>query len=175
MKLKILIAIGLASAILTAPVYAAEITTAHDLAQEYLEYSENVEKVEEPTAKLMTVTCYTETGKRTATGSTKQSGIVAARVEDLGAIAVVYKVNENGGIGEYLGTWEVQDVGYGASTKQGASDIKPGRSEGDIESGQCLDFRHATYSECVQFMRLTRTGEGRSGSQVWVEIVRGQG
>lgn len=176
MKLKLLIATGLVtSALIATPATAADLNSAHALAQDYLEHSPNVEKVTNPEPKLMTVTCYTESGKRTATGSTRQSGVAAARVEDLGAVALVYKVDEDGGVGDYIGQWEILDVGYGASTGQGESDILPGKSEGDIESGECIDFRHPTYSECVRFMKLTQTGEGRSGSQVYVEIVWGKG
>lgn len=125
--------------------------------------------------KKVTATCYTESGRKTATGSTKESGIIAARAEDLGAVAIVYKVADDGGIGECLGMWMVEDVGYGRATGEGESGLIEGRTQGTIEAGETVDFRQETYSDCLEFMRLTQTGKGSSGSQVWVQIIKGRG
>lgn len=121
------------------------------------------------------VTCYCESGL-TCTGSDKQDGIIASKREWLGYIAVVYKVNEDGGVGEYIGSFPIEDVGYGRPVGHGTKSEFEGReSAGTIETGLTFDFRKPTLDACFDFMIETYTGEGSTGSQVYIKVIKGEG
>lgn len=123
------------------------------------------------------VTAYCEPGRKTATGSTRQSGIVAGAPEWIGSVAAVYLVDDDGGIGEYLGLYPVEDTGYGRAIEAEGykSDILENKKPGTVETGLTLDFRQKSIEDCRAFMRLTLTGEGSTGSEVWVQIIKGDG
>lgn len=126
---------------------------------------------------LAQVTGYCEPGRKTATGSSKQEGIIAGPPEWIGSIAAVY-LDDNGSIGEFLGYFPIEDTGYGHSIAGASnyhSEILKNKIPGTVETGITLDFREKSEAACVDFMRLTYTGEGTTGSQVWVQILKGDG
>jgi len=123
------------------------------------------------------VTCYCEPG-HTANGSTKTSGIIAAKREWLNYACLIYKVNDEGGLGDFLGVYEVADIGYGAPMKNmplGSSELREGERLGTIEAGLTIDFRQPTYAACVKFMKDNFTGCGTTGSEVYALVVKGDG
>jgi hypothetical protein len=122
------------------------------------------------------VTCYCEPGA-TCTGSTKKDKIIASKREWLGYVAVVYKVDEDGEVGEYIGTFPIEDIGYGAPmTGSGLSSDFEGRDcAGTVETGLTFDFRKPTNAACVEFMKGTFTGGGTTGSEVYIKVVKGVG
>lgn len=121
------------------------------------------------------VTCYIEKGKPTCTGSYKMDGIVAAAREHVGKVAQVYNVAPDGGIGEFIGYFEVADTGYGAPTGYGNSFYKGRSSAGTIELGITVDFRKPNITTAKQFMADTYTGHGSTGSQVYIIMQDGEG
>jgi hypothetical protein len=126
---------------------------------------------------LMPVTAYIEKGKPTATGNTKACGILAAKEEWLGCTAILYKVADDGRIGDIIGIFPIEDIGYGKSTGYGISDFKGRKSAGDIELGCCIDMRCASYSDCLLFLRSTFVGAeySRSGSAVYFQLLDAEG
>ena len=127
---------------------------------------------------LAQVTGYCEPGRKTAPGSDKQEGILAGPPEWIGCIAAVYLCNEDGSIGEFLDYYPIDDTGYGHSIDGAAgyqSEILKNKIPGTVETGITLDFRQKSDRECRDFMRLTFTGEGSTGSQVWAQIIEGNG
>lgn len=148
--------------------------------QEWLDMVSEIEEhgiPEEDNNELMKrqVTCYIERGKKTATGSSKMDGIIAAAPEYLGCVAQVYEVAEDGGVGEFIGYFPIEDTGYGAPTGKGKSIYKGRKSAGTIEAGITYDFRKPNMSAAKEFMKANYTGEGSTGSQVWISIVDGEG
>lgn len=71
-------------------------------------------------------TCYCEHGL-TYSGAYTREGIIAGRKEDIGDVAAIYSVAEDGGVGEFIGYFEVLDCGAGFDTDgdgKGDSTIK---------------------------------------------------
>jgi hypothetical protein len=126
---------------------------------------------------LAQATAYCEPGRLTATGSSAQEGIVAGPPEWIGSIAAVYLVASDGSIGDFLGLYPVEDTGYGHSLSvQGyKSSILKNKVPGTVETGITLDFREKSEADCYAFMLMTYTGSGTTGSQVWVQIIKGEG
>lgn len=121
------------------------------------------------------ITCYIEAGKKTATGSRKMDGIIAAAPEYIGYVAQVYKVAEDGSLGEFIGYFPVEDTGYGASTGYGQSKLRKGKHLGTIECGITFDFRKPNMTAARGFMKDTYTGEGTTGSEVYIILEGGEG
>lgn len=59
----------------------------------------------------MTLTCYYPTGNKTCSGIEPYYGIAASKKEWIGKTAIVYERKENGNIGDFIGTYEIQDTG----------------------------------------------------------------
>lgn len=95
----------------------------------------------------------TFSGKPTVEGIT-----IAGREEDIGKVAAVYLVGDDGGLGEFVGYYIFQDTGYGK-----ASQKYPGK--GTIQTGECVDIYYDDYDTAIQW------GE----KQVWVQIIDGVG
>lgn len=71
-------------------------------------------------------TCYCEHGL-TYSGAYTREGIIAGRKENIGDVAAIYAVAEDGGVGEFIGYFEVLDCGAGFDTDgdgKGDSTIK---------------------------------------------------
>jgi hypothetical protein len=76
---------------------------------------------------------------------------VAGMVRWLGRYANIYACNEDGSVGELLGTYRFDDTGYGSSTGEGSSKILEGKSVGTIENGECIDMYVNSESECYDW------------------------
>ena len=88
----------------------------------------------------------TASGKPTIEGQT-----LAGAREWLGCMAVLYEVDEDGGIGDFIGIYEVSDTGYG--------------KDGDIPRGETIDIFMEEEAACVEWGR----------KDVYVQIIRGEG
>lgn len=120
-------------------------------------------------------TSYIEPNKPTCTGSYRMDGTIAADRSKLGSVAQVYKVASDGRLGDFIGYYEVNDTGYGAPTGCGKSKYPGRKSLGTIEAGITVDFRKPGLKEAGEFMKDTFTGEGTTGSQVYVIFEDGEG
>lgn len=108
----------------------------------------------------MRVTCYTDAGT-TATGCQTREGIVAGSPEWFGYVAALYEVNEDGGIGDFIGYYEVLDTGAGYDTD--------GDGKGDsIKRGLSLDV----WQSCPEDVEWWQQ---RYGDNLYVLIIRGKG
>lgn len=123
------------------------------------------------------VTCYMEHGAPTCTGSYRMDGTTAAsKPEWLGYCAYLYKINDDGSLGDFITIVEFNDIGYGAPVGHGTkSDLRKGKSAGTIETGKTIDIRKSSMSQCKEFMKATYTGDGTTGSQVYMILVDGEG
>lgn len=134
-------------------------------------------RAEESQRIKIQVTCYAEPGAA-YTGTERTNGVVASKVEWVGCAVNVWKVDGEAP-GDFLGTWEILDIGYGHAMESSGfhSELKgyEGQPVGTVETGLTLDFRQPDYSACMDFMKETFTGGGSTGSEVYVQIVRGEG
>ena len=76
--------------------------------------------------KKIRATCYCEPGL-TYSGCYTREGIIAGRKEDIGKVAAIYAVAEDGSVGEFIGYFEFLDCGAGFDTDgdgKGDSTIK---------------------------------------------------
>lgn len=88
----------------------------------------------------------TASGKPTVEGLT-----IAGAREWLGCMAVLYEVDEDGSIGEYIGTYQFMDTGYGR--------------DGDILRGETVDIFMEDEDACWEWGRRN----------VYVQIIDGKG
>ena len=88
----------------------------------------------------------TASGKKTVEGRT-----IAGAKEWIGCIGVLYEVDEDGGIGDFIGIYEFTDTGYG--------------KDGDIPRGETVDIYMEEEDACMEWGR----------KDVYVQIVRGKG
>ena len=88
----------------------------------------------------------TASGKPTIEGQT-----IAGASEWLGCMAVLYDVDEDGSIGDFIGIYEFMDTGYG--------------KDGDIPRGETVDIFMQEEAACVEWGR----------KDVYVQIIRGEG
>lgn len=119
------------------------VDTIAGLAAEFEEYDQdalsgNIPEliVPEPTYHSMIATAYCLTGL-TATETQARPGIAASKREWFGKTAKVYK-NQNGDVGELIGTYVIEDTGGKA-----------------IQNGSVIDIWLPTEEECKQFGRKT--------------------
>lgn len=103
----------------------------------------------EPVKMLTTAYCQ---GHTTASGIAVRRGICAGSKKMIGKTAIIYTRSEDGGIGEYLGIWEIEDTGG---------------SDG-IRSGEVLDIYLPTLDECCEWMALT-------DGKIYAQIIDAQG
>lgn len=78
---------------------------------------------------------------------------IAGKVSWLNKSVNIYKCNEDGTIGEFIGEYTFDDTGYGAESGVGESKILKGRTIGTIENGTCIDFFFDTEAECLEYGR----------------------
>lgn len=96
-------------------------------------------------------TAYCDEGV-TASGKTTMEGqTIAGAREWLGCIAVLYEVEEDGSIGDFIGLYEFTDTGYG--------------KDGDIPRGETIDTFMNGEDRCLEWGRR----------DVYVQIIRGEG
>ena len=109
---------------------------------------------------VMRVTCYTDTGT-TATGCKTREGIVAGSPEWFGYVAALYEVREDGGIGDFIGYYEVLDTGAGYDTDNDG--------KGDsIKKGLSLDV----WQSCKEDVEWW---QAQHGDYLYVLIIPGKG
>lgn len=88
----------------------------------------------------------TASGKPTVEGLT-----IAGAREWLGCAAVLYEVDEDGTIGEFIGIYQFTDTGYGR--------------DGDILRGETVDIYMPDYDTCIEWGRRN----------IYVQIINGKG
>lgn len=88
----------------------------------------------------------TASGKQTIEGQT-----LAGAREWIGCMAVLYEVDEDGSIGDFIGIYEVTDTGFG--------------KDGDILRGETVDIYMKDEDMCWEWGRR----------DVYVQIIRGEG
>lgn len=118
-------------------IYALDTISA--IAAEFEEHGQDIlsgNTEPEPVYHSMIATAYCLTGS-TATGTTPRAGIAASKREWFGKTVRVYK-NQDGNIGELIGTYVIEDTG--------------GKT---IQNGSVIDIWLPTEEECKQFGRKT--------------------
>ena len=107
-----------------------------------------------PSIKISATCYYNEYDRPAASGRELVMGkSLAGMVEWLGRQVRLYRVNEDGSKGEFLGVYTFDDTGYGQETGQGQSKILEGKSIGTIENGTCIDVYMNTYADCCTWGR----------------------
>lgn len=106
------------------------------------------------------VTCYTEHGV-TASGCETHYGICAGRKEDLGKVAALYTVGEDGQVGEFVGYYEFRDTGAGIDTD--------GDGKGDsIKKGLSIDIWQPSYDCALEWVQ-------EYGDYLYIKYIDAQG
>ena len=105
-------------------------------------------------------TCYCEHGL-TYSGSYTREGIIAGRKEDIGAVAAIYEVAEDGGVGDFIGYFEVLDCGAGFDTDG------DGRGDSTIK-GKTVDVFRNDIDGVKSWIR-------RYGDYVYIKIIHAEG
>ena len=110
---------------------------------------------EEQVLRKVSSTAYWDKYNRTsASGRTLVEGkSIAGKIEWLGKYADIYACNDDGTLGDLLGTYRFDDTGYGAETGYGDSIILEDKSIGTIENGTCIDFYRENESDCWSYGR----------------------
>lgn len=105
-------------------------------------------------------TCYVEPGV-TKSGHYTHEGVIAGRKEDLGKVAALYAVAEDGSIGEFIGYFDFYDTGAGIDTD--------GDGKGDsIKKGKSVDvFR--------EDMKAAKKWIKTYGDYVYMQIIDAEG
>ena len=85
----------------------------------------------------------------TASGSMVREGVCAARRDMIGKCAIVYEMEEDGTLGDFIGYYEILDTG---------GDYR-------IENGSVIDIYIPDYDKCIEYGRR----------KVYVQIVEAKG
>lgn len=110
--------------------------------------------------KRVRCTCYCEPGI-TASGHHTHEGIIAGRKQDLGKVAAIYAIAEDGGIGEFIGYFEFMDTGAGMDSD--------GDGKGDtIIRGKSVDIFKNSLKEAKAHVK-------KYGDYVWIKIIDAEG
>ena len=105
-------------------------------------------------------TCYCEHGL-TYSGAYTREGIIAGRKEDIGDVAAIYAVAEDGGVGEFIGYFEILDCGAGFDTD--------GDGKGDSTIlGKTVDIFRNNLSGVKSWIR-------NYGDYVYIKIIHAEG
>lgn len=108
----------------------------------------------------MRCTCYIDRGT-TASGQQTRDGICAARRDWIGKVAAIYRIDENGKIGDFLGYYEILDTGAGIDTD--------GDGHGDsIINGQSIDVWQPSIQAARDWVKA-------NGDYVYIKIIDGKG
>lgn len=109
---------------------------------------------------IIRCTCYCEPGL-TYSGSYTYEGIIAGRKEDLGKVAALYAITEDGGIGDFIGYFEFKDTGAGMDTD--------GDGKGDsIIRGKSVDVYKDSLEEAKAWIK-------KYGDYVIIKIIEAEG
>ena len=110
--------------------------------------------------KRIRCTCYCEPGT-TASGHPTRGGVIAGRKEDLGKVAALYAIAEDGSIGEFLGYYDFYDTGAGMDSD--------GDGIGDtIRTGKSVDVFQPSMDSAVNWIK-------KYGDYVYIVIIEAQG
>ena len=110
--------------------------------------------------KKIRCTCYVINGI-TASGQETRDGVIAGRFEDLGKVAAIYRYNNDGSIGEFIGYYEFFDTGTGIDTDNDG--------EGDsIIKGLSIDIWKSDIVEAKDWIT-------EYGDYVYVKIIDAEG
>ena len=116
-----------------------------------------------PTAaglRRIRATCYCEPGI-TYSGHYTHEGIVAGRNIDIGDVAAIYAVAEDGGVGEFIGYFEVLDCGAGFDTD--------GDGKGDSTiKGKTIDVFRNNIDGVKSWIK-------RYGDYVYIKLIEAEG
>ena len=105
-------------------------------------------------------TCYCEPGI-TYSGHYTHVGICAGRKEDIGKVAAIYAIAEDGGVGDFIGYFEFLDTGAGMDTD--------GDGKGDsIKKGKSIDVFRNNLASAKEWIRTY-------GDYVYVKIIDSEG
>lgn len=105
-------------------------------------------------------TCYIEPGV-TRSGHSTHEGVIAGRKEDLGKVAALYAINEDGSVGEFIGYFDFYDTGSGIDTD--------GDGRGDsIKKGKSVDVFRNDIDEAKRWINTY-------GDYVFMKIIDAEG
>lgn len=105
-------------------------------------------------------TCYTDTGL-TASGAYTRRGVMAGKSEWLGCVAMVYEVEDDGSVGDFIGYFEMLDTGAGIDTD--------GDGVGDsIRSGKSIDVWQPNQDAVSSWSK-------NFGDYVYIKLIKGVG
>lgn len=123
------------------------------------EDAERIRLAEDGQVIRMFTTAYHH-GEITAKGDRTRRGICAVRREWIGKTALVWKCEDAGTMGEFLGIWECLDTGFGADSDSDGM--------GSIQEGRVIDMYFPTQAEVDEWMEIT-------GGRVYVQLVDAKG
>lgn len=105
-------------------------------------------------------TCYCEHGI-TYSGCYTREGIIAGRKEDIGDVAAIYEVAEDGGVGDFIGYFEILDCGAGFDTD--------GDGKGDSTiKGKTVDVFRNDMNGVNEWIKIY-------GDYVYIKIIKAEG
>ena len=96
-------------------------------------------------------TAYCDSGITASGKPTVQGLTLGGAPEWIGCMAVLYEVDDDGGIGDFIGLYEVMDTGWGR--------------DGDALRGETVDIFMEDYDACIQWGRR----------DLYVQIIDGKG
>ena len=110
--------------------------------------------------KQIRCTCYIEPGV-TRSGHYTHEGVIAGRKEDLGKVAALYAVAEDGSVGEFIGYFDFYDTGAGIDTD--------GDGRGDsIKKGKSVDVFRETMTDAKKWIKTY-------GDYVYIQYIEAEG
>ena len=110
--------------------------------------------------KQIRCTCYIEPGV-TRSGHYTHEGVIAGRKEDLGKVAALYAVAEDGSVGEFIGYFDFYDTGAGIDTD--------GDGRGDsIKKGKSVDVFRETMTDAKKRIKTY-------GDYVYIQYIEAEG
>ena len=110
--------------------------------------------------KQIRCTCYIEPGV-TRSGHYTHEGVIAGRKEDLGKVAALYAVAEDGSVGEFIGYFDFYDTGAGIDTD--------GDGRGDsIKKGKSVDVFRETMTDAKKWIMTY-------GDYVYIQYIEAEG
>lgn len=110
--------------------------------------------------KQIRCTCYIEPGV-TYSGHYTHEGIVAGRKQDIGDVAAIYAIAEDGGLGEFIGYYDFYDIGAGIDTD--------GDGKGDsLIKGLGVDMYKNDMDAVKAFIK-------KYGDYVYIKIIEAEG
>lgn len=108
---------------------------------------------------IIECSAYCYNGRCTASGKPTIEGLtIAGKKEWLGRTAVLYEINDDGGIGQFIGYREFTDTGYGQD-----STLYPGK--GTIQTGECVDLYFDDEQTALEWGR----------KKIYIQVIDGRG